>query len=1037
MFKISTTVLIVLLSYSVAIGQDPGFFLDEWQEKTATLPQSVWKEKTGDTATVIIQADLGQVFKKVPTNIYGNNAVTWGGNMNQHATVMTDINNLNPHVLRWPGGNLSQEYFWNRSSVERPDDIPLGMNPRYGTNVETWRMSTDQYYQLLGSTNSTGSICVNYSYARYGTGPNPVAKAAHLAAEWVRYDNGRSRFWEIGNENFGNWEAGYKIDVSQNQDGQPEYINGRLYGQHCKVFLDSMRVAAAEIGVEIKIGVVAYDAETSYYPISASWNEGMMPEVGDLADFLIVHSYFTPHNQDSDIPTILNSHDVTSHIMRDIVSDMTEAGKPLIPVALTEWNIFAVNSMQMVSYICGMHAALVLGELVLNDYGMATRWDLTNAWNDEGNDHGMFSRGGEPGVDHYNPRPVFFYMKYFQDYFGDRMVTSSVTGNDQVITYASSFTSGEAGMVLINKGTIGETVSVDLDGHETGARYYTMTLIGGDDNGDFSRKVYLNGEGTDEEGGGPDHYETVKAFASSTRDGIVVDLPALSVVYLMVEARGPLSYVSSLIKADPHLVQVELSEEVMPLVDPSGFELMLNGTEVLGITAIERDMNHPYQLNITLDRQMRREDVLTLSYSGSSVTTAEGVALPPIENQLITNSLQGGPFNISFVFGVSGSDEPVAGCQVFFNEASGISDGSGEVLFSELGGNYQMNAYKNHLVPVLEREYNIVSDTTFHVLMDSLSYQVDFLLLDSRTGKNLSTVEVATASLLETTSMDGLASLSLFAGSHQVAFSVKNYLGHQAIFDIHSDTAFSVALERTHAQVKFKLKEGTQPVNNALVVVGEDSLYTGQLGICTFASIPIDSELQYLVKKENYYDLNDILGVGSDTTITLQVIRSVATITFDVHTESGPATGAMVLMKQDTGLVNSTGICKIYQVPKNQLVGFHILGDGFLSYSDSLTVMSDTTVSVKVLALSNGAFEEGQMGLRIYPNPVTDRIFIESAMDIQSVEVLDLRGGRLLFKQAEDSQRSLELSLNLPQGIYLVKVRTEQAAYTRRIIISK
>jgi hypothetical protein len=116
MFKNTVIGLIVLLSYSVAMGQDPGFFLDEWQEKTATLPQSIWKEKTGDTATVIIQADLGQSLKKVPTNIYGNNAVSWGGNMNQHATVMTDINNLNPHVLRWPGGNLSQEYFWSRAT---------------------------------------------------------------------------------------------------------------------------------------------------------------------------------------------------------------------------------------------------------------------------------------------------------------------------------------------------------------------------------------------------------------------------------------------------------------------------------------------------------------------------------------------------------------------------------------------------------------------------------------------------------------------------------------------------------------------------------------------------------------------------------------------------------------------------------------------------------------------------------------------------------------------------------------------------------
>jgi hypothetical protein len=53
---------------------------------------------------------------------------------------------------------------------------------------------------MLQQTNNKGMITVNYGYARYGTGTNPAAKAAHLAADWVRYDNGRTKYWEIGNE---------------------------------------------------------------------------------------------------------------------------------------------------------------------------------------------------------------------------------------------------------------------------------------------------------------------------------------------------------------------------------------------------------------------------------------------------------------------------------------------------------------------------------------------------------------------------------------------------------------------------------------------------------------------------------------------------------------------------------------------------------------------------------------------------------------------------------------------------------------------
>ena len=102
--------------------------------------------------------------------------------------------------------------------------------------TEGWVTSTDQWYKLRTNTNvSEGLITVNYAYARYGTSKNPVAQAAHLAADWVRYDNGRTKFWEIGNENGGPWEYGWMIDTALNQDGQPQIISGELYGKHFMV----------------------------------------------------------------------------------------------------------------------------------------------------------------------------------------------------------------------------------------------------------------------------------------------------------------------------------------------------------------------------------------------------------------------------------------------------------------------------------------------------------------------------------------------------------------------------------------------------------------------------------------------------------------------------------------------------------------------------------------------------------------------------------------------------------------------------------
>ena len=163
-----------------------------------------------------------------------------------------------------------------------------------------WQTTPDQYYTFRENADvAEGLITVNYGYARYGTSDDPVAQAAHYAADWVRYDDGRTKFWEIGNENGGPWEYGWMIDTALNKDGQPQIISGELYGKHFKVFVDSMKAAAEEIGTTIYIGgqVVIY-GETSWNFVDKTWNQGFFKEVGNSADFYVIHYYFGSNYQE-------------------------------------------------------------------------------------------------------------------------------------------------------------------------------------------------------------------------------------------------------------------------------------------------------------------------------------------------------------------------------------------------------------------------------------------------------------------------------------------------------------------------------------------------------------------------------------------------------------------------------------------------------------------------------------------------------------------------------------------------------------------
>jgi hypothetical protein len=526
-----------------------GFFGSNWQGKAFTAPGTVSGAPPTGVATDTLTINVNKVLVKVPAYVYGNNSNLWMKQIVTEPVLMGYLKDLSPGIIRAPAGSVSDVYFWNDTAAA-PADAPanllnasgaaLAAGYWFGGNTASWTLCLSNYYSLLSQTNSTGIITINYGYARYGTSVNPVAAAAHLAADWVRHDNGKTRFWEIGNESYGNWEAGYMIDQSQNKDGQPAIITGAIYGQHFKVFADSMRVAAQQIGATIYIGATLYQQapSPSDYASVQTWNQGVLSQAGNTPDFFIVHNYFTAYNTNSTVSDILNTATtVPANMMSYIQQQVSAAGVSMKPVALTEWNIQATGSKQAVSYIAGIHAAKTLGAIIKNQFGEASRWDLANGWSN-GDDQGMFNIGDEPGAPLWNPRPAFFYMYYFQKFFGDRMVTDTLHAiNSDLTTYSSTFSSGQAGTVIINSGTTNHIVAINFQHWPAGSKYYWYTLTGGADNGSFSGQVYVNGTGPSTATGGPLNYSTLNAYSAPLAGTIKLSVPALSVVYLMADKK--------------------------------------------------------------------------------------------------------------------------------------------------------------------------------------------------------------------------------------------------------------------------------------------------------------------------------------------------------------------------------------------------------------------------------------------------------------------------------------------------------------------
>jgi hypothetical protein len=267
------TIPVVVTPPDPALANSLGFFMDDWQPKTFAAPDAK-DTATPASASITVTVDASTILSKISPILFGNNANSWMGDFSNN-TLLKYITGLKPKVIRFPGGSISDVYFWNQPGGSKPADAPSTLVNSDGTstatgwswsgmNNDSWTCSLDKYYSMLQQTSNEGMITINYGYARYGTSADPVAAAAHLAADWVRYDNGRTKYWEIGNENFGSWEAGYRINLAENKDGQPEIVTGETYGSILKYL--QIRCAKLQVKLTQPFVLVLYCTTSPRHP---------------------------------------------------------------------------------------------------------------------------------------------------------------------------------------------------------------------------------------------------------------------------------------------------------------------------------------------------------------------------------------------------------------------------------------------------------------------------------------------------------------------------------------------------------------------------------------------------------------------------------------------------------------------------------------------------------------------------------------------------------------------------------------------------
>ena len=93
-------------------------------------------------------------------------------------------------------------------------------------------------------------------------------------------------------------------------------------------------------------------------------------------------------------------------------------------------------------------------------------------------------------------------------------------------------------------------------------------------------------------------------------------------------------------------------------------------------------------------------------------------------------------------------------------------------------------------------------------------------------------------------------------------------------------------------------------------------------------------------------------------------------------------------------------------------------------------IRNDKVIRVDI---KNDAFENIDKTVKIYPNPTSSIINIESDFTINSIELYDMQGRNLETRQMNETRTAIDISTK-SNGVYFLKIKTDHGSKVMKII---
>ena len=374
-------------------------------------------------AAATLRVDASRVLRTGNRRmLIGSNIAMWNAADNFSTPALHAwLAQLGPGLIRMPGGSWSDIVYWNGNGVR---DAAGNVDPSrmkdgwpavdYGAYAPSFIVEADRTIRRDGWH---GNVDVKTLHEFIRSIPdcqalvtvNAGTGRALDAAEWVRWANRTMgydvRYWEVGNELGGSWEAGHYLP-----DGTE--LTGPVFAARYEEFARAMKA----VDPTIKVGCM-------------DWLEDVLSRCGELVDFISWHTYplRASETEEEMLPVAASDTARMAQRLRQLIHRYQPDREHEIEIGVSEWNLGMAGGPEL-DMFAAIWTSLFVGELMRNGAAFGNQWDVFT--------HG---RGGSlilAEAPHVR-KAQYWAFWLWRHYMGDSLLECSLDGPGSLKAFAT------------------------------------------------------------------------------------------------------------------------------------------------------------------------------------------------------------------------------------------------------------------------------------------------------------------------------------------------------------------------------------------------------------------------------------------------------------------------------------------------------------------------------------------------------------------------------------------------------------------------